>query len=121
MLLAVASGNAAAEWVEVGKTDTATTYADPATIRKASNIVKMWAMVDLKAAHTNASKTFMSIMIQNEFDCKEERVRELYEHQYSGNMGGGEAIYSGADPGKWVPIAPGSVGEALWKVGCGKR
>jgi hypothetical protein len=39
VLLAVVSSSAAAEWVEVGRADTITAYADPATIRKAGNMV----------------------------------------------------------------------------------
>lgn len=48
VLLVMASSGAAAEWVKVGDSpapDGFDVYADPATIRRAGNMVKMWGMV----------------------------------------------------------------------------
>ena len=47
-LLAVVSGNAAAEWVDLGSNGSATAYADPSASSKAINIVKMWHMLDFE-------------------------------------------------------------------------
>jgi hypothetical protein len=122
MLLAVMSGSAAAEWVEVGRSETHTSYADLATIRTAGNLVKMWGLLDLKTPElVEQSKPFMSMMSQTEHDCKEERTRRLSLIMYSGNMGMGEVIFTDSDPGKWSPVAPGSVQEHLWELACGKR
>jgi hypothetical protein len=41
LLLAVLSSSAMAEWIKVGANDNSTIYADPATIRKEGNMVKM--------------------------------------------------------------------------------
>jgi len=35
-----------AEWVEVSEGDSVTVYADPSTIRKKGNTVKMWSLFD---------------------------------------------------------------------------
>lgn len=48
LLLVVVSGSAGAAWVKIDGTDDETTYADPATIRKAGNMVKMWSRFDFK-------------------------------------------------------------------------
>jgi hypothetical protein len=49
MLLIVSSGPAYAEWVSIGSTDDGTTaYADPDTIRRKEEIVKMWILFDFK-------------------------------------------------------------------------
>ena len=44
MLLAVVSSSASAGWVVVGVHDTSILYADPASIHRAGNRVKMWGL-----------------------------------------------------------------------------
>ena len=130
MILAVVSSNAAADWVEVSATDKKTVYANPATIRKKGNMVKMWELVDIKPSRfTKSMQVFsesndefsMSTREQEEFDCKKEQTRTLYISTHSENMGEGELIFRCSDPGKWEPIVPNSIDESLWKFACGKR
>jgi len=123
MLLAVVSSSAAAGWGVVGKNDGGTAYADPATIRKAGNIVTMWTLLDFKTANVEAESgnRYMSAKSQNEYDCKEKRTRRLVVSYHSGNMGDGRAVHSNSESGKWVPVPPDSGFELLWKSACGKR
>ena len=119
MLLAAVSSSAKAEWVEIGTTNKSTVYADPTTIRKLGNKVKMWALWDYSTAQEGDSKPYMSVRIQNEYNCKEETDRQIYATTFSGNMAGGHTI--NRQGGKeWVPIAPRTHGEALWQFACGK-
>lgn len=46
LLLAVVSSSAEAGWIAVGDGENMTTYADPTTIRKTGDRVKMWALLD---------------------------------------------------------------------------
>jgi len=73
MLLAVVSSSAMAEWVSLGESGdkTLTNYADPATIRKSGNRVKMWSLYDFKTVQVR----FRSVRLQIEYDCKEEEYR----------------------------------------------
>ncbi|MDB5808546.1 MAG: uncharacterized protein JWN94_668 [Betaproteobacteria bacterium] len=58
--------------------DKFTSYADPATIKKQGAMATMWAMYDYKAPQTaEAGKKYLSIKLNYEFDCKDERVRLL--------------------------------------------
>lgn len=117
MLLAVLSTNAAAEWVEVGGNEAITTYADPATISKAGDMVRMWSLGDRKTPHDR----YMSFREQYEYDCKEERVRRLDTFFHSGNMGAGAVVYANSDPLNWRPVGPGTVAGSLWIFACSKR
>ena len=123
MQLTVLSSSAMAAWVEV---DTnygvgLSAYADPVTIRKSGNIVKMWILYDHTMAQTNARKPYMSIKARWKYDCKEEQIQFLYEILYSENMGEGKIVRSlGLHNNKWQPVAPGSMEEILWKFACGK-
>ena len=83
LMLAVVSSSAMAEWVEVGHANQQgvyiNVYADPATIRKSGNTVKMWSVYDYLEAKNNPNlPTFRSIKRQEEYDCKEEKKKMSY-------------------------------------------
>jgi hypothetical protein len=122
ILLAVVSRSAAAEWVKVGDEGIVTSYADPATIRRAGNMATMWDMLDFKAVQARPYGTpYMSQKTQQEYDCKEERVRIIHSLRYSDNMARGEEVYADSDPAEWKPVSPGSTIERLLKFACEKR
>ena len=123
MLLLVVSGKAIAEeWVAVNHNKYATGYANPATIVKDGNIVKMWTLVDCKKMTLFiGGSPFMSIKSQEEFDCKEKKLRTLVYTLHSVKMGEGEVIFSDSNPRKWEPVLPDSEMEDFLKIACGKK
>ncbi len=124
MFFAVVSSSALAEWVYIGKTEKeepSTYYADPDTIRKSGNKVKMWILYDYTMAQTNATKPYLSIKAGWKFDCKEEQIQILYELLFTENMGEGKLVRSlGLHNNNWRPVAPGAINAHLWKFACGK-
>jgi len=123
ILLAVMSSSAMAEWVEFAEDDeeTLTVYANPTTIRKSGNMVKMWRLTDFKTAQGNTGKHYMSSKRQDEYDCKEERLRIIALVVYSKNMGKGKVV--GSTDNKlydWFPVTPDSLDETIWEFACGK-
>lgn len=121
LILTVVSSSAAAEWVKVTGDESSTLYSDPSTIRKKGNMVKMWSLINNKTALAISSGNYLSEKTQEEFDCKEELVRNLYHSFHSGNMGGGDEILPMSTGFNWSPVPPGSVTELLWKFACGKK
>jgi hypothetical protein len=119
LLLAVLSTSAMAEWVPITDNDIATTYVDPTTIRKAGNKVKMWAMIDFKKK-TEDFKGSLSQASQYEIDCQNETTTQLAWVWYSGNMRTGHVLHSDNKRGDASPNGPGTVGEFMWKIACGK-
>ncbi len=121
LMLAVVSSSAMAEWVWVtGSFEEATMiYANPATIRKKGNIVKLWTLTDYKVAKRLSDKKYMSSKEQYQYDCKEERSRLLTVTAFSKNMGKGEVVGTGG-PTEWDSVMPDSLDEASWKFACGK-
>ena len=84
LFLALSAAPAWAAWVEVGgKIDEVIFYIDPATIRKDSNLRRVWAIEDLKQRHKDGE---MSRRALYEYDCKEERVRILSGTEHSDPM-----------------------------------
>ncbi len=123
MLLAVVSSSAMAEWaewVEVGSNDNVTSYADPATIRKVGNKVKVWELVDFKTVQGSTGFQFNSAKVQTQYDSKEEQTRMLYATFHSENMGGGDVVMTHNKAAKWAPAAPDSINMTLFEFACGK-
>jgi len=123
ILLVLSSGPAYAEWVAIGGNDQIgmTTYVDRATIRRNSNLVKIWQLNDFKTVQTVEGNSFLSTKKQRQFNCAEERTRILAATQFSGNMGNGEVVWVNSNEQKWEPVVPGSIGQTLWEFACGKK
>ena len=121
--LLLSSGPAFAEWVQVSGRDEEgkTVYVDPATIRRNSNLVKMWQLQDYKTVQTVGGIRFLTAKEEWEFDCAEERSRVLALKEFSGNMGSGTVVYTNSQVGNWLPVMPGSTGKTVWKVACSKN
>jgi hypothetical protein len=121
LVLAIASSIAAAEWIEVTRDEISVTYADPGTIGRAGEVMKMWTLLDFKAAQARPYGTpYMSQKTQHEYDCKEKRARIVQVLRYSENMGGGDVVPADSDAEEWKPVATGSVIEKLWGIACKK-
>ena len=123
MLLGLSCGPAFAEWVEVSANKTAgvIAYADPDTIRRKGNLVKMSSLFDLQTTQTVRGNSYLSIKSQQAYDCAEDRSLALAYAKFSGSMGHGAEVYSVSAEQKWKPVSPMSVGQKLWKVACAKK
>jgi hypothetical protein len=121
MLLAVMSSNAAAAWVAVTDTSGFITFADPATILKAGDMVKMWELLDYKAVREVEGVRYMSQKAQSEYNCTKELVRPLVVSLHPGIMGSGEPVFNSATPDDWQRVTRGSVSESLLKYACGQQ
>ena len=121
-LLLLSSGPAYAEWVAIGPSDDGVTaYADPDTIRRKEEMVKMWVLFDFETTQAVASHLILSMKGQEEYDCDGKRRRVLLFSEFSGNMGGGKEVTSTSGDGNWFPVPPGGVIQSLWTFACGKQ
>jgi hypothetical protein len=134
LLLAVASGNAAAQWVDwfvpksnvsqwvvANSNEAITIYADTGTIRRTGKLAYMWDLTDMQAGKVlGAEKRSMSFKKEQEYDCEQQQARILYISWHTGNMGQGEIIGSDRNPGAWRPVMLGTILERLWNTACGK-
>jgi hypothetical protein len=121
ILLVLNTGPASAEWVAIGSSDSLggyTVYVDSDTIRRNGDLVKVWALTDYTTLQTVADRSFLSSKVQNEFDCAEERQRELAGTWFSRKMGTGNGVWTNFDGTTWRPVAPGSVGQGVWDFAC---
>jgi len=114
LLLTVVSGSATAAWVLVGKTEISTLYADPFRPQQ-GDMVRMWSLSDFNVSHifnaTSGGPTYSSLIRQEEFNCKEERMRTLYFEFKTRNMGGGDVVYSNSTRSGWTQVGPAPEGS----------
>jgi hypothetical protein len=120
-LLVLASGQAAADWVNIGSDANAELFVDRSTIARSGDMVTMWSVSDLKMPHSANGATYLSLKRQDEFDCAASRVRGLQISAHPQALGEGQAVASEKGSGAWMPVTPESIGEKLWKVACGKE
>src|SRR5262245_21750804 len=121
-LLTLSSGPAYGEWVAIGSTDDGmTAYANPDTIRRKEDTVKIWVIFDFKTTQTLTGHLILSSKGEEEYDCNVKRRRVLTSSGFSGNMGGGKVVWRNSDETKWEPVVPESIGQTLWEFTCGKK
>ena len=116
-----AVGTPAVEWIAVGVTGASD--AGPATISKSGDTVKMALVIDAEVVDDAASdRPRVSWKDEWEYDCQDKQYRSLQFTEYSGRMGTGKTIFSYSMPRiLWRQVKPGSVGDRLWKIACGKE
>ena len=119
-LLLLSSGSAWADWTPVGGDgDIYAAFADTGSIHAHGPNVTMSGMYDfVKRDFTPEGKGLYSTVVLREYDCTGKRVRLLSAIDFSGHMGGGEAVSTSAYTGRWEPVIEGALDEAYWKVAC---
>ncbi len=134
-LLLLSSGSAYGEWEKAigdGENGAASEpvkytmyidrYLDPDTIRHKESLVKRWELFDFNRIQTFGGKSYLSKTLLAEYDCAEEQHRFLAIAYYSQEMGQGVVVYKNEhQPSRWMPVTPGTVGQALWTLACGKK
>ena len=122
LTLLVSSGPACAEWMSLGASDSGTTvYADPVTIHREGDQVKMLVLFDFKTRQTKADVSYLSAQAQMEYDCAEQRFEGHAVLYFSGNLGNGQLLDRSSGKGKRLRVSPGSLDHDLWKLACGKK
>lgn len=96
-------------------------YADPDTIRRNENFVKMWILYNYKTLQSATDVAHLSDSIKLEANCAAKLQLSLAYTWWSGNMGSSNVAFSHSGEGNWIPIGPGTVGHTVWAFGCGKR
>ena len=124
LLLLMVSTSVFAEWTRVtdSKDGDMTVYIDYETIKRKVNKVKIWILFDFKTVKKAISYRYLSQMERDEYDCDEETSRMLDLYWYSGNMKQGDIVYRETNmKDGTLSLPPGSTGERLLKIACGKK
>jgi len=121
LLLSIMSSQTMAEWVRVEENEDMIAYVEPSTIRKNGDTVEMRTLFDYKTIQTVNGVSYLSLVGQDEFDCKHDQRRTSYFSMHIGNMGGGKIVSTKHPHPNWKPIRPHTFDEYFWIYVCGKK
>ena len=91
---------------------------DEALGRKRGTMAKVWTLQQYRTAQPLQGGAYRSSKTQIEVRCHSRQWRVFYFSAYSGEMGTGEQSYAQATAGAWRDVQPGTVSEAVYRVGC---
>lgn len=122
IIMSCSVGLAQAEWKKLIDSPTfggLTVYVEPTSVRidKGSGLVKMWILYDYKTGQEGFQVRYLSLKIQRQYDCKQERSRMLAQSLFGGNLAKGDVIYESTE-GTWMPVGPGTIGQSLLGFAC---
>jgi len=115
------SGNALAEWQELGQNDQSVVYVDTATLQTQSNTAQIMSMLDFKkpGQDPQTKQTVNSIIGLNEYDCSSGKYRPIEFKVFTGNRGKGKAVVDQKTPDSAFESIPnGSWAAGVFNVAC---
>lgn len=119
--LILTSTNVRAEWLRVGETEEADSYADARTIERTGSMARIRVLSDYLTRQEWSGYKFRSSQAVVEFDCNQSRSRVIEEHGYTEQMATGTVTYTIQGPRPWRPYSAGTIGEIRRNLACGKR
>ena len=106
-----------ADWIQISNNDDVIFFMDNASIRKDGNFRKVWELQNLKKKHETGALSFRG---RYEYDCKQERNRNLSISSHSYRFAGGTVLVTLDNVGAWEEIPPDSPASKYLKIVCAK-
>ena len=106
----------AQQWIPLGETESSITYVDAGSIKKNGNYRRAWLLQD----RNTPQEGVLSFRALSEYDCQNERLRDISLTSHSKNMAAGDVSTLRSEPGPWKYPAPGTVLESIFKYVCKK-
>jgi hypothetical protein len=124
-LLVFCGGPAFGAWNPLGGDQNAglTIYADTTAQSDPSEPKTVWILYDFQTEQgKDRQRSYLSVKVQREYDCAQDRRRLLAITQYSDRMGTGEIVFTYTfSPSQWVPASPletETAAKKLWTLAC---
>ena len=109
---------ATAEWMSLEGNEELEVYVDPGTRIREGDTVRIMALFNYRKPGYAHGKRYVSSLMQDEYDCVQEKRRRLYLSAHTEPKAQGKTILRNRAAGDWKPITPETVGERLWKTAC---
>lgn len=120
-ILLVVSASVQAAWTKLpGEGSDMDLYIDYSTVKSRNGLVRAWFVYDFHKPQYDGLVPFWSGTRLDEFDCKEERMRNFSVLTYSERMGHGRLVRSyNFEKPEWLYIAPNTIGQNQMIFLCG--
>lgn len=121
MGLALTACGAMADWIKVSEAPDGKVsyYVDPATMRKMGALMQVVTLTDYQQPQViSDTQRFLSVKMQDEFNCAQRSGRHLTLVALAGNMGSGPVVATEASPAPERSIVPDTADEDMLKHVC---
>jgi hypothetical protein len=119
IFLLLFSINGYCQWKQVSESDSSTVYIELSSVKRMGKSVRVWSLYNfINPLEFGKSGTYRSLKSYDEYDCVEDRSKNLAMLFYSGDMGEGVNIHTSDKVGDWRFHSPGSIGLSLLKSSC---
>tara|TARA_Y100000768_G_C23450426_1_gene439025 strand:+ start:122 stop:493 length:372 start_codon:yes stop_codon:yes gene_type:complete len=102
------------EWIKLTSSSNATIYIDLETLTQDQGTNYVWVLIDQKEVLDNSRSRTVHIQI----DCNKGKRRLHHVVTYDDQMGKGDMVDQATNPGEWISILPGSLGNSVKKIIC---
>ena len=93
-------------------------YADKTNAHQSAGLVSAWILIDHQTIQEEVGDRYLSSKGQYEINCHQRTLRQIYHELFSGNMGSGGIVWSGALGRDFVPAEAGTIGRSLVNYYC---
>ena len=107
-------------WTLVTEAGPGAVYADPATLARNGDMVRMAWLLDYRNFQRMVEVGYWSKQAVSEFDCAQRRTRNLSVSLRAEHMGQGPSHYADDTVREWEAVEPDGVTGKLWQAACGK-
>lgn len=124
LLMAFSGGSAVADWIKVTEASDGKVshYVDPSTMRRMGTLMQAVTLTDYQQPQViSQTQRFLSVKMQDEFNCANRSGRHLSLVALAGNMGTGPVVTTEIRPAPERVITPDSADDDMWKHVCGKN
>jgi hypothetical protein len=115
--LVLASGPAAADWVQYAAGDNHTWFYEEPFLRREGGLRTFWIVKNLSAADEKEARSYRFLV---QFDCNKGHYRYLSERAFKEPMGEGKILFFDDTFTKWLAAAPNGLMAHLQTHVCRK-
>lgn len=115
------SGNAFAEWQEIGQNDQSSVFVDTATLQTQGNLAQIMSMLNFKkpGLDPQSKENVNSIIGLNEYDCSTGKYRPIEFKVFTGTRGRGKVVVDQKTPDSVFESIPnGAWAAGVFNVAC---
>ena len=123
-LMMIVSSVSWAEWIAVRENEQGIQLVDYSSLKTKGSIASMWTMSNFKQVQKTDFGNYRSIKVLSYFDCIDNTLGDQTVVMYSKLNGSGVVVFSAdrkKDQIEFTSVVPETMGEAKWKIACGKK
>jgi hypothetical protein len=109
------------DWVKILDNSQGSLFVSLKTIQRVADKSTTWSIINFHQTQKSAaSRDYLSIKVNEEFQCSGRMFRRLAFSSHQEAMARGETVATSSKPSEWRSVPPGSVTDSLFQVACDK-